>query len=1844
MSFVAGYHIGEKLYESRNSLVFRAVRDEDALPVVIKILKNDYPTPTELARYRREFEATRSLNIPGVIRSYEQRRHEKTLLIVFEDFGGRSVRELLAERPLSLNEFLDAAIQVVEAIGQLHHARIIHKDINPSNLVINPGTGEVKIIDFGTSTRFTTEHPVLRRPEVLEGTLAYMSPEQTGRMNRPLDYRTDFYSLGATFYEMLTRKPPFEADDDMELVHCHIAREPLPPHRHNPDVPLALSKIVGKLLAKKAENRYQSAGGLLADLETVRSRAALERFEPGRNDYSDRFLIPDRLYGREQEVKRLLDVFERTLRGRAELMLVGGYSGVGKTALIQEVHKPITRAHGYFIAGKFDQLRRNIPYSGLVAAFGDLVRQLLTESEERLASWRRELNDALAPNGQVILDVLPDLELVIGPQPPVPELSPDAATNRFNRAIGQLLRALCAEDHVLALFLDDLQWADSATLNLLRLVITDETMERLFLVGAFRENEVDAMHPVSLALRDIRDGGGPVTTLTLAPLGLADVAKLLSDTLQADTGQVTPLARLVVQKTQGNPLFARQFLSALHRDGLIAHGPGADGARPRWRWNIDAIRAAPITDNVADLLVDKLRRLDNETQDALRLAACIGNRFDVETLALVCDSTQERTHENLQAAVQEELIRPVSESTPLDAGDVLSPLLVQEYRFQHDRVQQTAYGLIEKDRRKGVHLQIGQRLLATLPPAALKERLFEIVDHLDVGRDLLAAVDERRSLARLNVDAGRKASDATAYAAALAYLQVAHELLGDGGWQDAYDLTIAVHRDRADLEYLNGNFARCSELVGITLEHARTDLEKAEVYFTRIAQHTLLTEFQQALDAGWKALALLGIDLPLDDPQAAGVVLGRIAATLGDREIASLYDNPDVGTPEMALAQRCLRHLTITAFLSNQDLFPLIVATATSLSLEHGNAPESALGYANYGLILGAFTGRYREGYEFGRLALRLCSKFEGRAPTATVCLVMGAELAPWVEHVRHAVPVIDRGYREALDSGDILWAGYLVMYRVVLDAFGGKRLDELLDAIPDQLGFTSRTKNPGAGAGILAHQIVAGTLAGRTKSSTDFSAPDLDEARFLRFCEQHDLAMATCFYRILKAQALYLFGRPREALDATDEVAPMLRFIVNHPNLADHRLYQSLALAALWHGGTSDTALVLDRMRANLEQLRTWADGCPANYQAKRLMVEAELARITGDESAAATLYDQAIEAAHDAQFVHDEALANELAARFVMERRPTSRIGVMYLRDARYAYRMWGAHRKVEELETEFPQLLAEYGDTHAAGATLAADAAALRPSTMRTGSATLDLHTLLKASQTISGEVVLGRLLQRLMDILIENAGAQRGLFLLERGGELYIEAEGSVVSDDVAVLMSIPIDSPAGSSRIPQGVVHFAARTREAVVVDDAQLDERFLADPYVQKHETRSILCQPILHQGRLIGMVYLENNLTNAAFTPERAQLLALLSGQIAVSIQNAELVENLEEKVRERTIALDVRTRFIEQTFGRYLSTEVADTLLKSPEALDFGGQKRTATIMMSDVRGFASFSEVLSPERIVMLLNNYLSEMTTVIQKHHGTIDEFIGDAILVVFGAPFQRPDDADRAVACALEMQAAMARVNEWNAARGLPGIEMGIGINTGEVVVGNIGSRNRAKYGVVGSNVNLAGRIEGYTVGGQILIAKSTRDAVRTPLTILSERVVEPKGAARPITVYEVGGIGGAGSVESAKHGPSWVELRPELACAFRLLSGKEIVGAEVDGAFVRISANEAQLRSPSPPAPYTDLRLLLQRRDGSRLNTVVYAKVLPTAADADGCFAVRFTSVPREAREFLDSLRTGVSA
>ncbi|MEG4353122.1 serine/threonine-protein kinase PknK, partial [Microcoleus sp. LAD1_D3] len=808
-----GIKVLAQIYESANSLVYRGIRKQDRKTVILKVLKQDYPTPFELTRYKQEYEITRNLDIDGVVKAYALEPYQRTLVIILEDFGASSLKQLMNDRVEThgiapLPEFLNIAIRTAEILGTIHAANVIHKDINPANIVFNPETGIIKIIDFGISTQLTRENPTLKNPNVLEGTLAYISPEQTGRMNRSLDYRTDFYSLGVTFYELLTGQLPFESTDALELVHCHIAKEPIPPHllgggeeergRGGEPCPKAVSDIVMKLMAKMAEERYQSVWGLKADLEEclfqLQANGTIADFPLGSKDISDKFQIPQKLYGRESEVKTLLTAFDRVSQGTTEMMLVAGYSGIGKSVLVAEVHKPITQKRGYFISGKFDQFQRNIPYSAFVSAFQGLMRQLLTESEAQLNLWREKLLAAFGSNGQVIIEVIPEVELIIGKQSPVPELSPAESNNRFNLVFQNFIRAFCAKEHPLVIFLDDLQWADSATLNLIQLMMTDADTQYLFLIGAYRDNEVNPNHPLMMTLDGLRNVGATINFITLAPLDSKHICQLIADTLHSDASSVKPLAELVVHKTGGNPFFVYEFLKTLHTENLITF----DFERHGWQWDISNIEAKGITDNVVELMIGKVKKLPPVTQQVLRLAACVGADFDLSTLSIISERSTSEVYKDLTAAVQSGLILPTSE---LD-----EELLIQDYKFLHDRVQQAAYSLIDEKDKQEIHLKIGRILLKNFEKHELEERIFDVVNHLNKGQSLLADKAEKEQLARLNLIAGRKAKFSSAYQPALVYITDGMKFLPPNSWEEDYHLTFSYHLEKGEIEYLNASW------------------------------------------------------------------------------------------------------------------------------------------------------------------------------------------------------------------------------------------------------------------------------------------------------------------------------------------------------------------------------------------------------------------------------------------------------------------------------------------------------------------------------------------------------------------------------------------------------------------------------------------------------------------------------------------------------------------------------------------------------------------------------------------------------------------------------------------------------------------------------------------------------------------------------------------------------------------------------------------------------------------------------------------------------------------------------
>ncbi|MBD1920210.1 AAA family ATPase [Microcoleus sp. FACHB-831] len=1500
---IDGYQILRQIYESSNSIVYRGIRQEDKQAVILKLLKQDYPTPNELNRYKQEYAIARNLNLDGVVKAYSLEPYQRTLVIILEDFGASSLKQLIDGQPLALKEFLSIAIKTAETLSHIHTANIIHKDINPANIVFNLETGILKIIDFGISTVFTRENPTLKNPNLLEGTLAYMSPEQTGRMNRTLDYRTDFYSLGVTFYELLTGRLPFETTDALELVHCHIAKQPLTPHQVNPEIPLAVSDIVMKLMAKTAEERYQNAYGIRADLEEclnqLQAKGKIDDFALASQDISNKFQIPQKLYGREREIDTLLSAFERVTSGKSELMLIAGYSGIGKSALVQELYKPITQKRGYFISGKFDQYQRNIPYSAVVNAFQGLVKQLLTESEEQLKGWREKLVAALGINGQVIIDVIPEVELIIGKQPPVPELNPTEIQNRFNLVFQNFIKIFTNPEHPLAIFLDDLQWADGASLKLMQLLM-NASYQGLFLIGAYRDNEVSSAHPLMLTIEEISKNRAIVERISLLPLALSTITHLIADTLNCSEESAQPLAELVLFKTGGNPFFMNEFLKSLYTEKLLEF----DSQTLRWQWDLDQIKARGFTDNIVELMTLKIQKLPENTQQILKLAACMGNQFDLQMLATHREKSLREMVNDLHAAVAEGLVMSPGNRSDLEVAlseqesndNTLTPTNypLPEYKFVHDRIQQASYSLIPEQDKPLIHRKIGQLLLQNTSYDHREEKIFDIVNQLNFGIELISIQSERDELAQLNLIAGKKAKASAAYEPALNYLQVGIKLLGEKGWQTQYDLTLTLYVEAAEAAYLSGGFEQMESLVQIVLQRAKTVLDKVKVIEVKILALIAQTKLEQAVDAGVEILRQLRVKLP-QKPNNLNILMGLVEtkSVLAVKRISDLANLRQMSAPYKLAALRILSRIVSPAFIAAPTFLPLIAFKQVILSVKHGNSAESIYAYAIYGLILCGVVGDIEAGYEFGQLALRLLEQFNAREFKTKALFITNGFIGHWKTPAKETLLPLLEGYKSGLETGDLEYAAYAALVYCFNAYLSGQELSELE---PQMAAYSEVMVQLNQEQSLSMHkpfhQAVL-NLLDRAETPYCLIGNAYDNRSDLPLLIQAK-ARTSIFYVYLNQLLLcYLFEQYSEAASNAVQAEQYLDGATATFTVPYFYFYDSLAQLSLYKDTLNlDKKHRMSKVIANQKKMKKWAHHAPMNHLHKYILVEAERYRVIGKDALAIDYFEKAIALAKEHEYINEAALAYELAAKFYLSkgRKVSARA---YMQEACYCYQLWGATAKVKDLERRYPHLLT------ATGTGIQDTKNTTRLTT--TGSRySLDIATVVKASQAISGEIVLERLLSSLMNILIENAGAQKGYLILASQAELLIEAEGSIDGDRITVLQSIPIDN-----RVPSAILNYVVRTQESVVLNDAASEGQFTNAPYIKEHQSKSILCVPLINQGQLISIVYLENNLTAGAFTPEHLEVVKILSSQAAISIENAQLYQTLEDKVKQRTAQL---------------------------------------------------------------------------------------------------------------------------------------------------------------------------------------------------------------------------------------------------------------------------------------------------------------------------------------------------
>jgi PAS domain S-box-containing protein len=1510
----ASVYVLEPIRDGAEFTLYRARQRGNDMPLLVVAPTAEQPLPQSLRRLEHEYSLAAELEPAWAAKPLALTRQEGRTMLVLADPGGEPLDRVLerdGKQPLDLVRLLPLAIGMAAALGRLHQRGLIHKDIKPENVLVDD-VGQVWLTGFGIASRLPRERQPPAPPETVAGTLAYMSPEQTGRMNRSMDTRSDLYSLGVMLYQILTGVLPFAATDPLEWVHCHIARQPVAPVDRR-EVPEALSAIIMRLLAKNAEDRYQTAAGLVADLRRClvewQTHGRIDSLPLGADDLSDRLLIPEKLYGREREIDTLLKAFDRIVAGgRPELVLVSGYSGIGKSSVVNELHKSVVPSRGLFASGKFDQYKRDVPYATIAQAFQSLIRPLLSKPEAELSKWQEDLRQALSPNGSLLLDLVPELKLIIGEQPPVAPLPPQEAKIRTHLAFRRFLGVFARSEHPLALFFDDLQWLDAATLDFLEDLLVQEDLAHLLVVGAYRDNEVDPAHPLMRRLAAIRAAGAAVQKIRLTPLNSTDLTRLITDTFRCEPQRATTLAQLIHGKTAGNPFFALQFIHALVEEELVTF----DHGDARWRWDLDAIRAKGYTDNVVDLMVDKLNRLPVKTQKALQQLASIGNSAESAVLSAVLETSEQEAEAALWEALQSELIVRSEDS----------------YRFAHDRVQEAAYSLIAGEARAQAHLRIGRLLTAHISPERRDEAIFEIVSQYNRGAfgpggGLITSEDECFQVAELNLIAGKRAKGSTAYVSALQYFIAGLALLTNACWERRHDLIFQLELHRAECEFLTGELAIAAEHMEMLRTRASGPVELAMATCVGIDVYMTLGQMDRAIAVCLDYLQHLAIDWP-HHPTENQVKreYQRIWSQLGGREIEEVIDLPLMSDPTSIATMDVLIRVSAPALFTDSNLYALVICRAASLSIERGNNDGSCLTYVWVSTIARHWFGDHKNAFRFGQLGFDLFEKRGSKRFQAETYVSVGNSVLPWMRHLSACSKVMRQAFEVANKVGELTWAAYSRLSLVTQLIAAGDPLVEVQSEAESSAAFAQKAKF-GLLIFIINSQLgIVRTLRGSTTKFGSFDHADFDETAFERHLESYP-ALVHCWYWIRKLQARFFANDFASALEASLKAKPLL---LTSPSfeLAEYEFYSALARAACCDSATAGQSREhLDALGAHYKQLAICAELCPENFENRAALVGAEVARIEGRALDAIELYEQAIRSARTNGFVNNEALAYEVAARFYAAR-GLDTFADAYLRNARNCYARWGADGKVRQLDELHPRL--REGRTPAPSSTV-------DPRVEQ-----LDVETAVKASQAISSEMALPALIEKLVRIAAENAGAERGLLILIRDGELRIEAGAITGPGGIEVVVRQAAVTP---SDLPQSALHYVIRTQEGVLLDDASADSLYSKDEYVRQKRSKSILCLPIVKQAKLVGALYLENNLTVGAFTPDRVTVLQLLASQAAISLENAGLYSDLQLQaellqrlpVSAWTLKPDGTPDFVNQVWLEY-SGQNLDFIRSRPEA----------------------------------------------------------------------------------------------------------------------------------------------------------------------------------------------------------------------------------------------------------------------------------------------------------------------
>jgi len=1728
---LAGYTKAQEIFSNLDTHVYRALSNDSHKAVIIKIKRKPVPCNAEHNSIENEAAAYKLLNSPSCPKLIESREEQDYSALVIEDIGGESLDRLIKAQTFELAEKLDLAIEIAKSLEHIHHNELIHKDINPSNVIVATDHNCVQIIDFGLAQRpeKTGDNEVGQDDGLsFHGTLNYMSPEQTGRIGKPLDKRSDLYSLGVTLYELFCGVVPFKARSDLETLHAHIAVTPRSPNRHDSTVPDVLGAIILKLLAKSANHRYQSAFGLRKDLESCREQleknGSCESFYLGSQDVSELWQFPDKVYGRDNEIGELMQAFTEIKDG-PKVFLVSGYSGVGKTVICNSFLDQAQTEGGIVANGKFEQLQGEKPYSAIKALVRNLISVILRFEHNELDRWKARLEFIVGQNASVLIDFVPEFSLLLDHTDEAIELNIEESSNRFNFLICGFLKLFTKAPDQLVLFLDDIHWIDPASFRLLRTLISDPELNNFMLVGAYRDSELEDSKLLKQAIQNFNEHEIEVSRISVEELAPESIRELILETFHLSESDLNLLSDLVLIKTRGNPFFSKELIKNLFRTGSIVF----DRSDNMWKVERDGLSQIDVSANVAGLISGRINNLAAMEIDCVARASCIGTEFGLEILSRLIDKSETVTRELLDSAIGDGVVTPI-ESIDAEVQDI--PAIVNHnprFRFSHDQIQQAFLKQLDEPTRKAVHLKIGRIYLADPAFTNATAQVFEACDQLNRALDLVDDSAEIYTIAELNLNAAIEAKNGGAPIAAGDYIQKAIQLIEGLSDESRHQIEHSVYLEAAQICHAKGEFDLSEEFSNHAIGCAKTVHDIAVVHNLSVIRFTMEGAYQDAVDLGASILEQLGVTIPTE----------RVEDALKKE----LDDSPDLDqimapgfvqsaktmvNEEIKIAMKILVNLFPPTHFVDPNLNGWIAVKMTNLTMAYGFAPESAKGFVNYGSLL-ALRGEFEAGYQYGKIAIDLIGRFNLPQLKPRVYYAFLGDLMHWKQPLAEARALTNDAYLACIEYGEMAYAGYLLTFaRCMNETFLGEDLTEFAERVKESVNFTKSSRNLHAKSVALATAMGIAHLSGETASEFEFDTGESSENELIRGCESRDDFAAIALFRLFQAQNFYFLGHLKDARSAIKAAVKYEKYLGTSMPLAMTRFFDAMISLSGITPATNSTSRqrILENVKVNQDYLEIWASICPENFMHLKLLIEGKLAEVNGEHLNAIGAFVQAVFFAEKEKYNQFTGLGNELLGNIWRSLDNESYFRT-HIAKAYDAYCLWNSKTKIKAMRSEHIFLskpsVRNVRDNESQSVTGTRQSSSSKQEE-------LDLAAIATVTQSISQKINFDELLRALAKAITEISGANKYVLLLNIGNTRRLELK-SILSDTVEK-HGEEIQDLRDFQHYPAGIINYVSRSQETLKASGKEI-RSYSDDIYFESNSPRSILCVPILMQGRGLGVIYLENNELESIFTPERMETINIVCTQAGVSIHNAIMFTSLEQQVREKTRAYtelnsNLEKRVEEQvseietlhSFQRFVSPPVAKMLMSEKSKKRLKSHRKEIGILFCDLREFTKYSETVEPEEAMDLLNQYHAIVGKLVNDYEATIDHRAGDGLMIFINDPFDIPNPMEQLVSMALKLRKDVNALLNGFKNQG-DKIGFGIGISYGYSTIGMVGYEGRYDYAASGTNVNLASRLCDEAKDGQILLPQklALSDQVNIESNLIGE--VKIKGFSQKIVVYSL---------------------------------------------------------------------------------------------------------------------------